>query len=267
MTSILKQPTKVNSGFVPKQENENETDSICSAYPSSGSSQQPIHPFSTRRAFSSQTSNAKAFPSLTTSANLSSQGVTNESMLHKDQLASTTSPVRPPVVNLKRSLATNERLGRSPATLSASVAPTLAKANFSPMLTRANVSPKLGKANMAPSVSPMIGKRFEPIISFAGSLFTADASPEVIDTVMVNEQESYGGKRSQDRMDGELKIEPKFVTTNDKKQDVFWCGICGNMYKSEETLMMHVKTHRLPPSWTSADKKLSECAATSSRTG
>ena len=267
MTSILKQPTKVNGGFVPKQENENETDSICSAYPSSGLSQQPIHKFSIKRAFSSHPSNAKAFPSVTTSGNLSSRELNNKSMLHKDQWASTTYPVEPPGVHLGRSLATNEKLGRSPATLSASVAPTLAKANVSPMLTRANVSPRLGKANMAPSVSPMIDKRFEPIISFAGSLFTADASPEVIDTVMVNEQESYGGKRSQDRMDGELKIEPKFVTTNEKKQDVFWCGICGNMYESEETLMMHVKTHRLPPSWTNADKKISECTATSSRTG
>merc|ERR1719222_568507 len=138
----------------------------------------------------------------------------------------------------------------------ANVAPILTKASVAPLLTKANVAPMRAKA----SVAPLLTNRFQPIISFAGSLFTADASPEVIDTVMVNDHESYESTRSQDRM----KIEPKCSTTNGNKQDMFWCGICGNMYAREETLMMHIKSHQLPTSWTSGDRRLLKA---SSKTG
>ena len=87
---------------------------------------------------------------------------------------------------------------------------------------------------------PTVGKRFQPIINFAGSLFTADASPEeeedVIDTMMVNETE--------EERNGTVQIEEP--RKNDK-MDMFWCGICGNKFEREEILMKHVETHMLPP--------------------
>ena len=107
------------------------------------------------------------------------------------------------------------------------------------------------QSGIAPS---MLGTRFQPIISFAGNLFTTDASPEVIetlDTLMVNESDNDKGLRLQHMVDGEVKSEAKSSTTrNENRQDMYWCGICGNMYEREETLMMHVKSHtkiqRLP---------------------
>ena len=84
-----------------------------------------------------------------------------------------------------------------------------------------------------------VGKRFQPIINFAGSLFTTDASPEeedVIDTVMVNDTE--------EERNGTVQIEEP--RKNDK-MDMFWCGICGNKFEREEILMKHVETHMLPP--------------------
>ena len=257
MTSILKQPTKNHELIVmPKQENENGRD--YSAKLSPGSSKQPnIHlqqgPNSTPRAFSSKPTNVKVFQNIRHTGNISSQELTNKN-LRSDKMAG--SSVGPAVVDLGGAKVTNVKLVRLSEKQTASVAPFLSKASVAPMLAKANPAPVEAKANTSPiatkaNVAPMLAKRFQPIISFAGSLFTADASPELIDTVMVNEQESYGITRLQDsRIGGKLKIEPSSLTTNEKEQDMFWCGICGNMFEREETLMMHVKTHQLPMSWT-----------------
>ena len=284
MTSILKQPTKNPELIVvPKQENENGRD--CPAKLSPGSGKQPnIHlqqgQNSTPRSFSSKPTKLKVFQNVRHSGNMSSQELTNKN-LRTDKMAG--SLVGPAVVDLGGGTATNVKLVRlsekqatseAPFLSKASVAPMLAKANPAPIVAKANAAPIEAKANPAPivakanaapieakanpapivakaNVAPMLAKRFQPIISFAGSLFTADASPELIDTVMVNEQESYGITRLQDSIiDGKLKIEPSSLPTNGKEQDMFWCGICGNMFEREETLMMHVKTHQLPTYWT-----------------
>lgn len=245
MTSILKQqPNKADNELIVATKKE-KTDSICSTKLSPGSSEKPIQMqqtrFSTKKTISSQPdaniANVKAFQNVTISANLPSQELTKKNF-HKDKWTNATYPLGPAVMDLGQ--ATNEMLARGSATQMPGVASISAKANVAPMLAKASVPPILAKT----SVAPMLANRFQPIISFAGSLFTADASPEVIDTVMVNDHESYDITRSQDRM----KIEPKCSTTNENKQDMFWCGICGNMYEREETLMMHVKTHQIPTS-------------------
>ena len=238
MTSILKQPTKANKELivVAKQEKADDDNSICSTQVSPRSTEQPIQTRqgqnSTVKTISPQLVNVKAFKNVTTSENQELE------KKKKDKCANATRTARPAVMDLGR--ATNDRLARLSATETATVAAILAKTNVSPVLAKTNVAPILAKSNVASTLA----NRFEPIISFAGSLFTADASPEIIDTVMVNDQENYEITRSQDRM----KIEAKSLTTNGNKQDMFWCGICGNMYKREETLMMHVKTHQLPMS-------------------
>ena len=219
MTSILKPPVKKVENIAKYETGGG------SMLPSSDPSKQKLGQHSNVRDLSSQPSNVKT--------------LANVGML-------------PPLQDL-----TKRNISNNPARAAAL---NLRESTAAPLNMIGGTNKNLVKATMKkqPGIAPsMLGTRFQPIISFAGNLFTTDASPEVIetlDTLMVNESDNDKGLRLQHMVDGEVKSEAKSSTTrNENRQDMYWCGICGNMYEREETLMMHVKSHttiqRLPKFW------------------
>ena len=157
MTSILKPPVK-------KVENTAKYETGGgSMLPSSDPSKQKLGQHSNVRDLSSQPSNVKTLANvgmLPPLQDLTKRNISNN-------------PARAAALNLRESTA-------APLNMIGA--------------TNKNLVKGAATTKKQPGIAPsMLGTRFQPIISFAGNLFTTDASPEVIetlDTLMVNESDN-----------------------------------------------------------------------------